>query len=190
MSKRRNEQVASPTAGLYCAIFVLLLSVFHQRLVWSGVPVAPDLRSPVPPFLQYALPSSSSVSAVLCCPFSPDGIPASFFSRLLLLSFTSGGEEDGGGDIPYVEMIRTALLKLPGRQGNLPTVCAYIEVCSIACCLLLYPTESSCPFPLLALLQPSLRFGASPGTGDVTLRSDRLKLTLSALTIVRLAFLF
>ncbi|CAM9647860.1 unnamed protein product [Scytosiphon promiscuus] len=34
-------------------------------------------------------------------------------------------EEDG--EPPYAEMIRTALLKLPGRQGNLPTVCAYIE---------------------------------------------------------------
>lgn len=39
-----------------------------------------------------------------------------------------GGEEDGAGEPPYADMIRTALLKLPGRQANLPTVCAYIEV--------------------------------------------------------------
>lgn len=44
--------------------------------------------------------------------------------------FLTGGEEDdgGGGDITYVEMIRTALMKLPDRQGSLPQVFAYIEV--------------------------------------------------------------
>ncbi|CAM9614074.1 unnamed protein product [Ectocarpus sp. 12 AP-2014] len=40
-----------------------------------------------------------------------------------------GGDEDEDDDDepPYADMIRTALMKLPGRQGNLPTVCAYIE---------------------------------------------------------------
>ena len=39
-----------------------------------------------------------------------------------------GTEEEDGDGPSYVEMIRTALLKLPGRQGNLPMVCNYIEV--------------------------------------------------------------
>ncbi|CAB1120773.1 unnamed protein product [Ectocarpus sp. CCAP 1310/34] len=41
----------------------------------------------------------------------------------------TGGDEDEDDDDepPYADMIRTALMKLPGRQGNLPTVCAYIE---------------------------------------------------------------
>lgn len=44
--------------------------------------------------------------------------------------FCSCFSDDEGNDRPhtYVDMIRTALNKLPGRQGNLPTVCAYIEV--------------------------------------------------------------
>lgn len=48
-----------------------------------------------------------------------------------LASFISSGAEEDS-EPPYAEMIRTALLKLPGRQGNLPTVCAYIEVCLTA----------------------------------------------------------
>eukprot|EP00904_Undaria_pinnatifida_P007778 jgi/Undpi1/412/HiC_scaffold_1.g00408.m1 len=38
-----------------------------------------------------------------------------------------GTEDDDAGEPPYVDMIRTALLKMPGRQGNLPAVYAYIE---------------------------------------------------------------
>ena len=51
-----------------------------------------------------------------------------FLVRVAL--FPLGGEDDDGGEIPYADMIRAALLKLPGRQGNLPAVCAYIEVCN------------------------------------------------------------
>ncbi|CAM9867046.1 unnamed protein product [Ectocarpus sp. 8 AP-2014] len=36
-------------------------------------------------------------------------------------------DEDDDDDQPYADMIRSALMKLPGRQGNLATVCAYIE---------------------------------------------------------------
>lgn len=47
--------------------------------------------------------------------------------------------------VSYVDMIRIALSKLPGRQGNLPTVCAYIEVRSaeaLAVGMLPWPSES------------------------------------------------
>lgn len=39
-----------------------------------------------------------------------------------------GTEEEDGEGPPYADMIRTALLKLPGRQGSLLSVCNYIEV--------------------------------------------------------------
>lgn len=43
-----------------------------------------------------------------------------------------GAEDEDSGEPPYVDMIRTALLKMPGRQGNLPAVYAYIEVLRLA----------------------------------------------------------
>lgn len=42
------------------------------------------------------------------------------------------GEDEEEVAHTYVDMIRVALTKLPDRQGNLPTIFAYIEV-SRAC---------------------------------------------------------
>lgn len=52
---------------------------------------------------------------------------------LFLCDLLSGTEDDDAGEPPYVDMIRTALLKMPGRQGNLPAVYAYIEVSVLLC---------------------------------------------------------
>lgn len=37
-------------------------------------------------------------------------------------------DHEDGVEPPYVDMIRAALTMLPGRQGNFPAVCAYIQV--------------------------------------------------------------
>lgn len=79
----------------------------------------------------------------------------------------AAAEEDEAGEPPYVDMIRTALMKLPGRQGNLPMVCAYIEVCPVfllrgASFIAVVPGCSSCMF-LPPLLDVSSELGVLTG---------------------------
>lgn len=60
----------------------------------------------------------------------------SFYRGVVVcVNAATAAEEDDVGEPPYADMIRAALLKLPGRQGNLPTVCAYIEVRALFCSL-------------------------------------------------------